>query len=53
MGEIFTPQELEQFFALASEANELGVRASQEYPAIVFISINAKSKGSLICTKRQ
>ena len=26
MGETFTPEELEQFFALASEANQLGVR---------------------------
>lgn len=27
MGETFTPEELEQFFVLASEANQLGVRA--------------------------
>ena len=30
MGETFTAQELEQFFALASEANELGVRARND-----------------------
>jgi len=30
MGETFTSQELEQFFAIASEANELGVRARSE-----------------------
>lgn len=30
MGETFTSQELEQFFAIASEANELGVRARNE-----------------------
>jgi len=30
MGETFTSQELEQFFALASEANQLGVRARTE-----------------------
>lgn len=30
MGEAFTPEELEQFFALTSEANQLGVRARTE-----------------------
>ena len=30
MGETFTAQELEQFFTLASEANELGVRARND-----------------------
>lgn len=30
MGEAFTPEELEPFFVLASEANQLGVRAITE-----------------------